>query len=365
MRRVILSIILVSIGLVLLVACTGLAIADKEPISPASPFFPIQRFTEQVRARFIRSDTARAAYYLTIVERRSTDLSKSTGSPAEVEALAALESAIDTAQSAISIAPESDRPVLEDKLKLLANQISTILADLTISPSEASELLSKVEDKINALRDILAGGQLAVAQSSGAPSAGTPLEDPREDRPLDVPQGPRVLMPLIELNFVPDLRLLIPHGILFPSGSQGAIHEFFPLEGVHAQIACESCHTNGTFAGTSKDCTSCHADVKPVVHFTGDCASCHTSVSWKDIHFDHTKAGSTDCKSCHTVDKPANHFQGQCSACHSTSAWKPASFNHAAAGARRTAAPATRPNNPLTTTRDSVPLATIPIIGSR
>ena len=34
----------------------------------------------------------------------------------------------------------------------------------------------------------------------------------------------------------------------------------FPLDGLHRQVDCQSCHINGQFKGTPKRCESCHAD---------------------------------------------------------------------------------------------------------
>ncbi len=119
-----------------------------------------------------------------------------------------------------------------------------------------------------------------------------------------------------------------PRAVSFLPGSNGAEHAFFPLTGSHAQLECEACHAEGRFSGTPNQCESCHNNVKPARHFTGDCAACHSTNTWQEIHFDHAAAGTKDCLSCHTRNRPANHFPGQCSSCHTTRAWRPASFSH-------------------------------------
>lgn len=127
----------------------------------------------------------------------------------------------------------------------------------------------------------------------------------------------------------------------------------FTLEGSHAQVACEGCHTNRRWAGTPRDCFSCHADDD--FHSGGfgtDCGACHRPTSWADWTFNHNRSSfpltgahaSVACVSCHTGggfrgtpsacaachSEPAVHaglFGTNCAACHSTSAWMPASYN--------------------------------------
>lgn len=124
------------------------------------------------------------------------------------------------------------------------------------------------------------------------------------------------------------------HGVPFPDGSLD--HDFFTLDGAHAQIACEACHAStspdGTvvyvYAGTPTECTACHLEEKPVDHYDAECSFCHIPTAWTDVIFDHAAAGATDCQSCHSDDEPADHFAGQCSDCHTTGTWAGATFNH-------------------------------------
>ncbi len=99
----------------------------------------------------------------------------------------------------------------------------------------------------------------------------------------------------------------------------------FPLSGQHSQIACQECHKNGQFKGTSASCVSCHAG--PSFHagaFGTDCATCHMANSWSPAKFNLSHPGIADeggsginhggaaCKTCHT----ATVFDATCTACH-------------------------------------------------
>lgn len=142
----------------------------------------------------------------------------------------------------------------------------------------------------------------------------------------------------------------------------------FPLTGAHVNAACSQCHINGKFAGTPRDCASCHLpDYQKTTNpnhaqagFPTDCSVCHSTASWAGAKFDHSqtlfpltgahvnvacatchvngvfKGLSTACVSCHLKDYNGttnpNHVQAgfpqQCNVCHNTTAWQPASFDH-------------------------------------
>jgi hypothetical protein len=132
----------------------------------------------------------------------------------------------------------------------------------------------------------------------------------------------------------------------------------FQLTGMHANIACGTCHAGArsiaNMKATPKDCSSCHA--KDDVHkgqFGNGCGACHTTNGWLPATFDHSLSKfpltgahfkltcaqchasgvftglSTACSSCHP--DPSFHtglFKGEaCDQCHTTSAWTPATFN--------------------------------------
>ncbi len=143
----------------------------------------------------------------------------------------------------------------------------------------------------------------------------------------------------------------------------------FPLEGKHAEIACDSCHSwnhvadpgvkmlqgrrTRTYLGESPSCTSCHPDVHRS-QFSTPCSSCHDTKRWKPAPFfshEHSRYPLTgkhrlaECKQCHngTVDHSSavlyrgmtfssceschrdphmKKFTRRCDECHSTAAWK-------------------------------------------
>lgn len=121
----------------------------------------------------------------------------------------------------------------------------------------------------------------------------------------------------------------------------------FPLTGAHAKERCESCHVNGVFKGTPRDCATCHAAgsllsrtniVKPLRHFptTQACDACHNTQTFTGARFTHGGVLPGSCQSCHNgsfaTGKPAGHLQTQasCDSCHRTAAWVPATgFDHA------------------------------------
>ncbi|MFN8063062.1 MAG: hypothetical protein U0Q12_28175 [Vicinamibacterales bacterium] len=147
----------------------------------------------------------------------------------------------------------------------------------------------------------------------------------------------------------------------------------FPLVGVHATQACLTCHRNGIYKGTPRDCVGCH---KPdydrtqnpnhaQAGFSTSCDTCHkpTDPTWRNgtSGFNHAsvfalvgvhatqactachkngvyKGTPRDCVGCHKPDYDRaanpNHVQSgfstTCDQCHKPTdpTWKGASFNH-------------------------------------
>jgi len=145
----------------------------------------------------------------------------------------------------------------------------------------------------------------------------------------------------------------------------------FPLRGMHATAACESCHPGTAsgqpqYSGRPTTCVGCHrqdfdhATSPPHAGFPTACTTCHTETGWKGAPFDHNttafpltgshqatpcaschadgvfKGKATDCLSCHkpdfdhTNDPPhaAAAFATTCATCHATSNWQGAVFDH-------------------------------------
>jgi len=120
----------------------------------------------------------------------------------------------------------------------------------------------------------------------------------------------------------------------------------FALTGSHAQTRCESCHQNGIFKGTPRDCASCHVSgmrfargnlVMPQQHLQTQqsCDTCHTTKTFVGARFNHTGVVPGTCASCHngnaSAGKPRDHIptSASCDTCHRTTAWSPAAnFDH-------------------------------------
>ncbi len=103
----------------------------------------------------------------------------------------------------------------------------------------------------------------------------------------------------------------------------------FPLTGLHAAVACGSCHASNRFADADTECSSCHA--KDDVHegsLGNDCGSCHTSNGWTAVVFDHNKhtrfplEGRHDglaCTDCHRSESAsATDVPSTCGGCHAS-----------------------------------------------
>ncbi len=96
----------------------------------------------------------------------------------------------------------------------------------------------------------------------------------------------------------------------------------FPLTGRHIGLACEQCHKDGQFAGTTDTCVGCHG--YPGWHgsfFGANCLDCHTTSSWYQAQigahpwFSHPREegiSMRNCRSCH----PVSVFDSDCSSCH-------------------------------------------------
>jgi hypothetical protein len=110
-----------------------------------------------------------------------------------------------------------------------------------------------------------------------------------------------------------------------PTGWTGSnfSHNFFPLTGGHAGLACTSCHTDGTFGSLPADCYSCHRDDYErapnhlALGYPTSCQSCHSTRSWDASLSRHpfplTGPHNATCTTCHN----AGSVQAfTCFACH-------------------------------------------------
>ena len=143
----------------------------------------------------------------------------------------------------------------------------------------------------------------------------------------------------------------------------------FPLVGVHAPLACASCHTLPDYTpiyspANADDCYACHADEHQTAHpsFPTTCQTCHQSDTWLGGTFEHGAAtgfeligahvslgceschvlpdyapiynpsSNQDCYACHADDYQAQHagtgFPTTCTSCHNVDTWAGATFDH-------------------------------------
>jgi len=112
----------------------------------------------------------------------------------------------------------------------------------------------------------------------------------------------------------------------------------FPLEGEHANLACERCHLGGTFETLPVQCNRCHDGVfapgkKPThIPTNAPCGVCHTPNGFSfaaQTSFDHSSVTAQTCVNCHNGSlarsKSPNHLltSNNCAACHLYTAWRP------------------------------------------
>lgn len=104
-------------------------------------------------------------------------------------------------------------------------------------------------------------------------------------------------------------------------------HATFALVGQHRAAACDACHVGGLFAGTPRDCYSCHADDYTAAQspdhvaagFSTQCDQCHTPVGWGSGGFKHDSFpirgahGGLGCTDCHTT---STYPTFSCTHCH-------------------------------------------------
>lgn len=97
-------------------------------------------------------------------------------------------------------------------------------------------------------------------------------------------------------------------------------NQVFPLDGQHADTACESCHIDHLFAGTSTTCAGCHQQpAEQEMSFGQACDRCHTTTTWLPaelrLHTFPLDHGADTVQTCDTCHK--NRYTAYpCAACH-------------------------------------------------
>lgn len=132
----------------------------------------------------------------------------------------------------------------------------------------------------------------------------------------------------------------------------------FTLEGTHAELTCNDCHSEDPFQDEmDMQCASCHIEDDAHDKHRGDkCDTCHISTQWEEPIFDHDRDTDygllgahqeiacndchvepiyevelmTTCESCHLDDDPHEGSLGaQCENCHTEVNWQdPVFFDH-------------------------------------
>ena len=252
------------------------------PLHPGDFFYPVQNAGEQVELALMQEEQAQAALSLTLADRRLASLAQSASPTKMQAAITALNSALETAVQHLNALPPEVQPTEHAQFNALLQRTEIVLAAL-----EADE----------------AGQLAALANRVQNWQEADSLAEVAAQLPLRVP--------------APSLSA----AALVPFLTSDVDHTAFPLTAGHAYVACESCHTNGTYANTPTNCADCHslqpadqttADLLFVSnhelwqvypkHFTGDCETCHNTSSWAPFTFDH--GGVIECQSCHEEDLP-------------------------------------------------------------
>jgi hypothetical protein len=318
MKRTLLIITLILMFVISGSSAAIIAFAEIAPIHPEGKSFTFQNTVEHTLLFLYPDPISKAWYELKILEKRVNDLESVEGLPEEEQRINAVWTELDHVLKQFQVSEFDKDQNLRIRFDKILTKIHSELEKFSylarLNPAE----LSHAQERINRLRSL-------VKDDTNSLSKLYELSQ--------TPQGARKKVSSIH-PFQPVLAPTIePHKVPFLSGSVGADHEFFPLTGKHAELTCEGCHSDISYAGLPDQCVDCHLSVRPENHYEGVCTLCHTTDGWISAEFDHSIAAAVDCQSCHLINKPTNHFSGQCSACHSTNAWQPASFDHAVAGA--------------------------------
>jgi hypothetical protein len=121
----------------------------------------------------------------------------------------------------------------------------------------------------------------------------------------------------------------------------------FPLEGLHADLSCRSCHRDLVFSRVGTACADCHRDAhRGELGFR--CEACHSPRTWSnrsEMFQRHTRTrfplfavhANVDCDSCHRGQQPNQYVTTptDCGQCHIRTFEQALSPNHVLAGFSR------------------------------
>ena len=118
----------------------------------------------------------------------------------------------------------------------------------------------------------------------------------------------------------------------------------YPLQGLHAGVACQECHLNPVFSDIGRNCQDCHADLHRRKN-GAQCDVCHRVSGWQvslqniNAHQDRFPLigahAVADCYSCHKGAVGQFNRQGlstDCVSCHAKAFQKATAPNHQALG---------------------------------
>jgi hypothetical protein len=251
------ALLIVSVfALIVLFVCgggIGIALNASENILPGDPWFGARRFKDALGIAFARDATTRADAQLTTVAHRLNDFALRAGTQHELVAFTTLDDAINAALVAIADLPVDDRAMM---LMQLTGTME-VERDVVVQTGLArdAQFLVRFDAKISAVRAARAEPELAPERlrriAIALPAAA--------DASPSVSVAPRAVPP--------------------PTGFKHS----FPIDGAHSKIECEKCHRKNVYAGTPRDCVTCHHDIhKPTLG--QQCATCHTTNVWKPIN---------------------------------------------------------------------------------
>ena len=226
-----------AILIILLVGLATIAAAQAiiDHALPGDSFFPVRLSTEALNISLARDDATRIQQIVNRVPHRLNDLSARIGTPHEILALGYFDDALNRALVAIADLPTDQRA---DYLRAIADWVAgakQILASSSLSNDEG--VLTKFNDKAEKIR--LASDDPNITGDDLRALAELTLD-----------------LPIQIASASPFNNSVNPRAIPLPSGFKHS----FPLTGAHATTTCEKCHANGSYAGTPRDCASCHPD---------------------------------------------------------------------------------------------------------
>ncbi|RME48181.1 MAG: hypothetical protein D6791_03985, partial [Chloroflexi bacterium] len=287
----------------------GELMVEVHPFAPGQPLYSLQEILEDARLAIARGPASRAELALALAQKHLEDVRELAGTDLEKLALEAFNRSLNEVLRSVAILPPEESATTRAHLLALTNDALEVF-DTLGSGTEVERTIAKVTRirQLTLLKRSTGADFLALIEATIADD------------------GQIVLAQSANGN-----RVIDPRAVPFPAQSLGS-HNFFPLTGVHTTAACQSCHLDGVYRGTPRECEDCHLNPHP--ERFGDvepfCTVCHNTTDFRAVNFDHVAFNASDgCESCHAPDVPADHYDGACSDCHvSTTDWSKVQMDH-------------------------------------